>query len=300
VPAGWYTDPGQTGGKRWWDGAKWTTHLKAAEVVATKAAAPQANPYGLTSTGATGQAANAGILTNVLAEPEPVYNNKLGWGSLLVGVLAVAATTASFLPGSITFWVVGAAVVALLLGARALSLRSKKQANILWAPVIGMVFAAAATVMTLLGFTLLTAISAATGGLLPVSPTTTQAFSIQTSPEPFVFANNQPLTDDGTTVQQIATSINRTYASGMSTLGANQAWPQLKELAGTHVESTDGSMLITLPSGQNFTYRLAADQKSYTLTVAGGDLTEVAIYYSATDQFSFNCPVADKNCMPNR
>jgi hypothetical protein len=300
VPAGWYTDPGQTGGKRWWDGTKWTSHLKAPEVVATKASAPQATPYGITTTGATGPDADGVVITNVLAEPEPVYNNKLGWAALLFGVLAVASTTVTFLPGSIVFWVAGISIVALLIGSRALSLRSKKRASILWAPVIGMVFATGATVLAVLGFTILTVISSAIGGLVPAAQTTTKAFSIQTSPEPFVFASNAQLTGDGTTLQQLATSINRAYASGNSKLTDGQSWPQLTAAAGSRVASTDGLLRIDLPQGQNFTYKLSSDAKSYTLTVGAGGLTELAIYYSATDKFSFNCPVADTNCVPNR
>ena len=300
VPAGWYTDPGQTGGKRWWDGTKWTSHLKAPEVVAKKATAPQSNPYGINTSGATDTDANPLAITTVVEEPAPVYNNKLGWASLFFGVLALAATTVTFLPGSIVFWVAGISIVALLIGSRALSLRSAKKASILWAPVIGMVFATSATVIALLGFTILTVISSATGGLLPTTATTTKAFSIQTSPEPFVFASNAQLTGDGTTLQQLATTINRTYASGNSKLGDHQSWPQLTKDAGSTVSSTDGLLNVKLPSRQNFTYRLSSDKKSYTLTVAAGGLTEVAIYYSATDLFTFNCPLADKNCVPNR
>ena len=270
------------------------------EVVATKTAAPQSNPYGITSVGATGDAANALAVASVLAESKPVYNNRVGWASLLLGILAVAATTATFLPGSVTFWVAGISIVALLAGARALSLRSKKQASILWAPVVGMVFATGATVMAVLGFTLLTVISSATGGLVPTAQTTTKVFSIQTSPEPFVFASNHSLTADGTTVQQTATAINRTYASGNSTLALGEAWPSLTQSSGTTLSSQDGRVVIDLPEGQTYTYKIASDKRSYTLTVAAGNLTEVAIYYSATDQFSFNCPVADKNCVPNR
>lgn len=31
-PAGWYDDPSGSGGKRWYDGEKWTEHLQAAVV----------------------------------------------------------------------------------------------------------------------------------------------------------------------------------------------------------------------------------------------------------------------------
>lgn len=42
LPAGWYSDPAQSGADRWWDGTGWTEHLRAPE--AEQAFAPQPFP----------------------------------------------------------------------------------------------------------------------------------------------------------------------------------------------------------------------------------------------------------------
>ena len=44
VAAGWYTDPGQTGHLRWWDGQQWTEHIRAPAPAPTAPAAAFALP----------------------------------------------------------------------------------------------------------------------------------------------------------------------------------------------------------------------------------------------------------------
>ncbi|WP_349898395.1 DUF2510 domain-containing protein [Parafrigoribacterium soli] len=50
LPADWYPDPAGSGGRRWWDGTQWTSHVRAAEPprhAATDPAAPLQTPLGL-------------------------------------------------------------------------------------------------------------------------------------------------------------------------------------------------------------------------------------------------------------
>jgi hypothetical protein len=153
----------------------------------------------------------------------------------------------------------------------------------------------------LLGVNVIGMVNSATGGLIPTPSTTiTARVAPQSSPEPFVFAANQVLTNDGSTVQQIATALNRTFASGNSTLSEGETWPTSLKFSNGQIIAPSGTPLVPVPQGYDFTYKLSADQSSYTISVTSGNRTEVAIYYSATNNFSFSCPPTDTTCVPVR
>jgi hypothetical protein len=303
LPAGWYTDPGQSGGKRWWDGTKWTAHLKMPEVPQNKAAAANANPYGITAVHQTSYVPMNGA--NVVESPveHEVYpvSNSAARLSVFFGFAAIAMTLIAALPGSPTLWVCGASVIAVLWGARAILHLIQRRATNLWAPVLGILLGLSAAAVTLLGVNVIGIVNSATGGLIPTASTTVAVdMTPQLSPEPFVFAGNQILTSDGTTVQQVATALNRAYASGNSTLDAGQTWPASLTLKNGQVTEPSGTPLVTIAPGYSVTYRLSADQSSYSIGVTSGNGTEIAIYYSATNNFRFTCPPTDNNCVPVR
>jgi hypothetical protein len=228
-------------------------------------------------------------------------SNKAAWLSLLFGIVALGMTLASFLPGSPTLWVLGAAIVTVLLGLLAISRRSRNRATNLWAPIIGILFALGATAITVLGVNVVQIVNSATGGILPTSSTTSAAAPIPArpvSPEPFVFTQNDALTQDGTVLQQIATALNQNFAGGNSTLGAGQAWPTSLKFTATQVLAASGTPLATVPAGHFFSYSLSPDGKSYTFTVTAGNRTETAVYSSATNHFTFACPTGDAACIP--
>ena len=237
------------------------------------------------------------------AVPDQTFaiSNKSAWLSLLFGVVALGMTLVSFLPGSSTLWIAGAAVVAVLWGLHAISRRVNNRATNLWAPIIGILFALGATAIAVLGIGVISIVNNATGGILPTSSTTSAAVTIPiraVSPEPFVFTNNDALTQDGTAVQQIATALNQNFAGGNSTLGPGQAWPQSLKFTATQVLADSGTPLATVPTGHFFSYSLSPDGKSYTFTVTAGNRTETAVYSSATNHFTYACPTADTNCVP--
>jgi hypothetical protein len=166
------------------------------------------------------------------------------------------------------------------------------------APAAGIVLGAAATVMVVMGVSILGLV----GG--PVAPaqasTTTASVAPVTSAEPIVFATNQSLTTNGQVLQSIATAMNRTYAGGNSRLAAGQSWPASLKFTATQVIATDGSVIATIPAGHVLGYKRSADAKSYQFTVTASNPTEVAVYNSGIDRFGFRCVPSDANCVPTR
>ena len=128
IPAGWYADPAGGGGKRWWDGSRWTEHVRAPE---EPAPAPVIG----------GIAASAGTPTSVSRDFRPTkplpqveagtaYTRTSWWlaGSPLwisVPEVTVFAIIDSLLPSSVPLLVIGLAILNVLL----------------WAALVGMAFA---------------------------------------------------------------------------------------------------------------------------------------------------------------
>ena len=273
------------------------------EVPQSQTTAPKATPYGITAVHQAGYVPMAGAAAPAAEADQPVYpiSNRAAGLSVFFGLAAVVLTLVASLPYSPTLWICGASVVAVLWGARAILRRIQRRATNLWAPVIGIVLGLSAAAASLLGVNVIAMVNSATGGLIPTASTTiTARVAPQSSPEPFVFASNQVLTSDGTVVQQIATALNRTYASGNPTLGDGQTWPTTLKFANGNVLAPSGTPLVPVPDGFAFTYKLSADQNSYSIGVTSGDRTEVAVYFSATNNFSFTCPPTDTNCVPVR
>ena len=241
---------------------------------------------------------NYGLAVQTSAEPA---SNVASWLSLLFGLVAIGMTLVSFLPGSSTLWISGAGVVAIIWGILAFSQRARSRAGNVWAPVLGILLGLSATAITVTGIGVIDVVHSATAELLPTASKTATANVPATppaSPEPFVFATNPVLTSDGTELQQIATALNQSFAGGNSTLGTGQAWPKSLKFSATQVLTDSGTPIVTVAAGHFFGYRLSADQKSYTFAVSSDKRTESAVYNSATNRFSFVCPVGDTTCVP--
>jgi hypothetical protein len=213
--------------------------------------------------------------------------------------VAVGLTLAPSLPGSALWWVASAAVVSLVTGVVAVAGRVAGTSSNVIAPVAGVVLGAAATVMIVTGVGIFGLINSAAAAIEPSTATPAPAaIAPVSSVEPLVFPANQDLTASGQTLQQVATALNTTFAGGNSSLSAGQSWPASVQFTDTQVLGPDGTVLATIPAGHVLTYKLAANGKSYLLSVSGANPSQLSIYDSASNRFSYRCLATDTSCTP--
>jgi hypothetical protein len=244
---------------------------------------------------------HTGPINTSIAESNLPKSNGTAWLALIFGAAAVGLTFETALPGGPTYYVVAVGIIAILAAVRALMLRREKRANNAWAPILGMLMGAGATAFVLFGTAIIGLLGSVSGGMVTASanaPATVITASPSTSPEPFVFDQNSQLTQGGTVVQSIATALNRAYAGGGSTLTAGQSWPASLVVNGSAVDSPTGAGIATLPAGFTVKYVLSSDAKSYRVVATGSNSSELAIYSSATNSFTWSCLALDSTCVP--
>jgi hypothetical protein len=296
VVAGWYPDPAGTPQMRWWSGESWTDHLapvaQPVEIAQTATAEPAssapAEPYRFDSSPSAPLRYDP---TTKISTNGPI-SNRPAWLSLGLGIVALGLVVAHLVSGQGGFIVTLSGLTSIIWGIVAIVRKGKGIGTVLWAPILGILFGATATLISaamLLGmFQPTAAAPASTGG----------STSILGATGPHVYPTNPILSSVQAEESSIATTLEDTVAGGGTKLAAGDSWPiALNVGADNRITTPSGDFLGTLPVGMTMQYSI--DQNSnFVLQMHGANAAEVSIYTSSNNMFTVSCPTSDKSCTP--
>jgi hypothetical protein len=294
APAGWYSDPAESGGVRWWDGARWSTHVRMPEPPATP------NPYGLPPIASVQSVSPTSVAGPPwIADPRLRHVTNRGAAySLGFGAFALALGVFRFTFGTtflIASWV---GIAAIVWGVGALRTRRSGFTTSFWKPILGIVMGAVGTVMMVAG--ILVSLHA------PVLSATTAPAQQQQQQQPIPSQptvprggppaeSDQILDNEQLLASGTLQAIHYRYSSNSTTLGPGQSWPAtLTESPDSVVRDANGLSLVTLPAGIRLQYALAADRSSFGFVISSTAGPETIHYDSATNTFTRSC--GDVSC----
>jgi Protein of unknown function (DUF2510) len=316
TPAGWYTDPAGSGGKRWWDGVQWTAHLQALTppppppvVQEPQRVDPYsaANPYGLPAVQERGYIP----MQRTAAAPvqyAPVRQGASGAsiGYLIVGAIAFCLSLVGLMPGSTVIYYSAGGVIAIVGGVRALLHSRRGSGGSPIAPIIGIILGSLAVICMVAGIVIHTTatVSYGTGPVTQSqSGTGTGAGSEGDSsasvlPAPPAFAADPALSSYEASVAEVAKGVYGGYSSG-NVVAADMNWPTtVQESPDGTVTLPNGTTAAKLPADQVVKIVVSTDGKYFGLFVAGGTDKEIAVYNSETNKFSWVCDTGAPTTCP--
>lgn len=312
IPAGWYQDPAGTTGKRWWDGVQWTTHMQA-PAPSPQAPIPvepqrvdpyaQANPYGLPPV----EQRSFVPMQNASPPPVPMQavhraHNRAAVGSAVVGAIASCLSLVGFIPGSPIVYYSASGVIAIVGGVRALVRRRAGFGTNAWAPVLAIALGALAVVFMVSGLIIRDTRTI----YIPESTSLSQndtglgnGGAASTVPLPPSFAADPNLTAYERSAATIAQSIYVNYNGGQLS-SSTPTWPADVTVASDgQVTFPTGVVATTIPAGEVLHYQVSPTLGFFMISVTGGDLSEVAVYDSKENTFSWACAsAAAATCPP--
>jgi hypothetical protein len=257
---GWYPDPKAPGGTRWWDGSEWSDHKNAA--VATSPGATQA---GDSQPEPPRENLPARTAPSQSVKAQSVRAQSLGFRGIGLGTASVVLL---FLPVSLAAtWIInlGAALLAIAVGIVSVVVRRRAGLK----ATLGMI----AIVLGAIGLVGLGAVGAlnALGSSEQSALPANNAPDAGGSPTPASTPASTYL-DTATATQERATETQQIqqFANALLTArGSATTYPVALHFdpTGQQILDPSGKLIGTVPTGEEFTYNVSADHKSYVITL---------------------------------
>jgi hypothetical protein len=291
---------------------QWTSHVQA-PAPSAPALVPvesqrvdpyaQANPYGLppVEQGAYVPTQNA-VLPQVPMQAVHQAHNRAAVSSVVFGAITFCLSLVGFIPSSPVLYYSVGGVFAIAGGVRALVLRRAGFGTNVWAPVLAIVLGALALVFMVSGLI----IRETRNSYIPESNSLSQSDTgignggaASTLPSPPSFAADPNLTAYERSAATIAQSIYANYNGGQLT-SPTPTWPADVTVASDgQVTFPTGVVATTIPAGEVLHYGVSPTLGFFTISVTGGNLSEIAVYESRENRFSWACASeAQATCPP--
>jgi hypothetical protein len=264
---------------------------------------PQANPYGLppVEQRAYVPMQNA-VLPQVPMQAVHRVHNRAAIGSVVVGAIASCLSLVGFSPGSPVVYYSAGGLIAIVGGVRALVRRRAGFGTNAWAPALAIALGALAVVLMVSGLL----IHANARMYVPESNSLSQngtglgnGGTASTLPSPPSFAGDPNLTAYERSAATVAQSIYANYNGGQLT-SSTPTWPADVTVASDgQVTFPTGVVATTIPAGEVLHYGVSPTLGFFTISVTGGNLSEIAVYESRENRFTWACASeAQATCPP--
>lgn len=288
TPAGWYADPGNSGGLRWWDGSQWTAHTSVPQPQQTAAATARMgrSPYELPPVATP---PHMQYVTSPLAPyvpPRRPMSNRAGWLSLAFGGLSVVILIGRLEAGAGTLVYTTAGLAAIVWGIVGLLRVRARQANVVWAPVVGIVLGAISSILIAVAIVL---VATHPTGLAPAgNQGQTQQLPPQQQNVVPPAGSDQIISAERILAGSVANSLEAQYNDNSRTLRPGNAWPSRLETQNSQLVDENGRLVFNQAPGYLITYMLVS-KTSFQVSVHS-DTTNISVDYdSATDTYDQYC-----------
>lgn len=318
VAPGWYPDPAGSTSVRWWDGGRWTEHLQPRPALpplpAVVLPAAPAWTVPADSTGRWGSAegfggqqwaastAHPGLTYDPAAayrtsnQPGVTVSNTMAWIGFSAGIIALAAVFLKLADPSVGAYLPVFGVTAIITSIRALVRHHRGAATVLWAPVVGLILGSVAEVMLVIvivtgSMTYTTTSSGLSGSHAALGSDEGDSINYSMGRGGVQYPPSENPNLSSAAVQEAA------LVAKLRAIYGRAGFPSDLHLNSTGlVVATDGQVIGDfLERGWFIAYTRESDG-SYLLEISALPTSEVAVYFSATDEYWAWCSRADATC----
>jgi hypothetical protein len=262
----------------------------------------QANPYSLPPVSQRPYvSAQSSVLPAVPMQQVHQAHNSAAIAPVVVGAIAFLLSIVGFIPGSPVFYYSAGGIIAVIGGIRVLVRHGRGFGTVVWAPVLAIVLGGLAVIFMITGIIIHETASTYYSGSTSQVGTGASGSNVSSTavlPVAPTFDADLNLTTYEQSAAVIAQSIDTDYNGGYAASAAPN-WPAaLNETNDGQVTFPSGAVAATLPGGEVVKYVVSSDGKYFDLSVSGGDYSEVAVYDSQSNTFTWACETGAPGTCP--